>query len=132
MATLAAVRSGSPSTGNPGDGTPVTVAQIAAGDSQNVIDRGSLSGYALLQIANTGGATPTVTCAINGSMDGVNFYPLQYADSATPGTPSVATFTLTTTGVAYKVLQAALPWRYLKLTLSAVTNETVTATLWAS
>lgn len=105
-------------------------AQVGNGVSTNVVDRGKATGPALLKITTAVGATPTVTILIEGSADGTNWFPAPYADSATPGTPAVATFVITTATTVYKHLLANFAWRYLRLTYSANTNVTSTADVW--
>lgn len=106
-------------------------AQTGNGASTNVADRGSATGCtALLKVTTTVGATPTCTYAIEGSADGANWFPVAYADSATPETMSVATFAITTATTVYKILRVNMPWRYLRVTYSANTNVTNTADVW--
>lgn len=104
----------------------IATAQTTAADT-NILDRGSQNwdNPAMLSIVTTVGATPTATYAILGSVDGVFYYPIPYADSATPTTYTVATFAITSAGSKYLYLAVA-PWRYLKVTISAVTNVTST------
>lgn len=105
----------------------LATAQTGNGASTNVMDRGSVSGPAvLMRITTTVGATPTVTIAIEGSIDGTNFFAIPYSDSATPTTVSVATFAITSATTVFKYLQAGYPWRYLRVTFSANTNVTTT------
>lgn len=105
--------------------------QTGNGASTNVADRGVIGGGpALLRIVSTIGATPTVTVLIEASIDGTNFFPAPYSDPATPTTVAVATFAITTATTTYKYLQPNYPWRYLRLTLSANTNVTLTADLF--
>lgn len=102
--------------------------QTGNGASTNIADRGAVTERpALLKIATTVGATPTCTYAVEGSADGTNWFPVAYADSATPETVSVATFAITTATTVYKILRPGHPWRYLRLTYSANTNVTNTA-----
>jgi len=84
----------------------------------------------LLTITTTVGGTPTCTYAIEGSVDGVAWFAVAYADSATPETMSVATFTITTATTVQKIMRTGHPWRFLRLTYSANTNVTTTADLW--
>lgn len=102
-------------------------AQVGNGDSTNTLDRGTLTGPALLRITTTVGATPTVTINILGSADGTNFFNVAYAASATPETVAVAAVTITTATTNYYILRPNHPWRYLKLAYSANTNTTTTA-----
>jgi hypothetical protein len=116
--------SGIPDTAN------LSTAQVGNGASTNIADRGTALHAALLKITTTIGATPTCTYAIEGSADGTNWFPVPYADSATPTTVSVATFVITTATTVYKFLQPNQPWRFLRVTYSANTNVTNTADLW--
>jgi hypothetical protein len=112
------------------DSANLSTAQVGNAVSTNVADRGGALGPALLKITTTIGATPTCTYAIEGSADGTNWFPVPYADSATPTTVSVATFVITTATSAYKLLQPNVPWRYVRITYSANTNVTNTADVW--
>src|SRR5580692_253281 len=101
-------------------------AQTTAADT-NILDRG-MEGWdnpAMIAIVTAIGATPTATYAILGSVDNVFYYPVAYADSATPTTYTVATFAITTATSKYLYLMKT-PWRFLKVTISAVTNVTST------
>lgn len=126
MATVVARGgSGSPNSAN------LSTAQTGNGASTNVADRaGGAQCPALIKITTTVGATPTCTYAIEGSADGTNWYPVAYADQATPETVSVATFVITTAGTVYKILRTNHPWRFLRITYSANTNVTNTADVW--
>lgn len=106
----------------------LSAAQTGNGVSTNIVDRGAVTERpALLTITTTVGATPTCTYAIEGSADGVNWFPVVYAETATPDIPAVATFDITAAGTALKILRANEPWRYLRLTYSANTNVTNTS-----
>lgn len=124
MATLDATPLGGP------DSVNLSSAQAGNGQSTNVADRGGARGPALLTITTTVGATPTCTYAIQGSADGTNWFPVAYAETATPTTISVATFAITTATTVHKLLQTDQPWRFLRLTYSANTNVTNTADVW--
>ena len=102
-------------------------AQTGNGVSTNVADRGGTTSVALIKITTTIGATPTCTYALEGSPDGTNWFSVAYADSATPTTVSVATFAITTATTVWKIVQANVPVRYLRITYSANTNVTNTA-----
>lgn len=108
----------------------LATAQTGNGQTTNIVDRGRLSGPALLRITTTVGATPTCTYAIEGSADGSDWFSVAYADSATPETVSVATFAITTTTTVRKILRPDHPWRYLRVTYSANTNVTSTVDVW--
>ncbi len=106
-------------------------AQIGNGDSTNTLDRGGLSGPALLRITTTIGATPTVTVNIQGSADGANWFNAAYATAAAPETPAVAAIVITTAVTNFYILRPSHPWRFLKLAYSANTNVTLTAVVSA-
>ena len=108
----------------------LSAAQTGNGPSTNVVDRGSGVGPALLQIVSTVGATPTVTVAIEGSVDGTSWFNVAYALPATPETVAVANLTITTATTTRVILRPNHPWRFLRLTYSANTNVTLTADVW--
>lgn len=118
---------------NPGKPGPnsaaLSVAQTGSAVSTNVCDRGGTFGPALVTIVTTIGATPTCTYAIEVSVDGSDWFAGAYADVATPGTTSVATFVITTATTARKILIADQPWRYARITYSSNTNVTNTASI---
>lgn len=137
MATLIAARS--PDSANAAGlaGGYVNTANLSTGQtgngtSTNVADRVGATGAALLKVTTTVGATPTCTYAIEGSADGTNWFNVAYADSATPGTVSVATFVINTATTVYKIIQPNVPVRFLRLTYSANTNVTNTADIWVT
>jgi len=109
-----------------GDIGNLSTGQTGNGASTNVADRGGAIGPALLRVTTAIGATPTCTYAIEGSTDNTNWYPVQYADSASPGTVVVTTFVITTAITALKIIQPNQPVRYLRVTYSANTNVTNT------
>lgn len=109
----------------------LSTAQVGNGQSTATVNRGPRLGPALLKITTAIGATPTCTYAIEGSADGVDWFNVPYADSATPTTVSVATFVITTATTVRKIIQPNVPVRYLRLTYSANTNVTNTADVWA-
>jgi multisubunit Na+/H+ antiporter MnhC subunit len=104
----------------------LSAAQAGNGASANVLDRGGSTGPVLLRLVTAIGATPTCTYAVEGSPDGTNFFPVQYADSASPQTLVVTTFVITTAITAFKLVPANIPVRYLRVTYSANTNVTNT------
>lgn len=112
------------------DSASLSAAQTGTGASTNTADRGGTTGAVLLKLTTTIGATPTVTIAIEGSADGVNFFNVPYADSATPSTVSVANLVVTTATTSYKTIQPNVPVRFIRLTYSANTNVTTTADLF--
>jgi len=115
------------------DSANLSNAQTGSGVSTNIADRGAsqVGKAALLKITTTIGATPTCTYLIEGSADGTNWFPIPYADSATPATFVVTTFVITTATTAYKILQPNQPWRFARVTYSANTNVTNTADVFA-
>lgn len=113
-----------------GDAVTLSSAQTGTGDSTNTVIRENVGASGAIVLANTGGATPTVTINILGSVDGTNFYNVPYARGATASTIAVAAITVTTTATETITLQAGNPWKYLKLAYSANTNETITATAY--
>jgi hypothetical protein len=127
MATLA-VDVGAPY--SPG---PVNLCTALTGSvsSTNIIDRGGRTGPVYLEVVTTVGATPTCTYQVEGSIDGANFFPIPSADPATPSTFSVTTFgPVTTATTTRRFLQAGIPWRYLRVTMSSNTNVTNTINAW--
>lgn len=113
------------------DGGYVTLGTAQTGnvDTTNTLDRGTLRRAGLLTIVSTIGATPTVTVNIVGSADGTTFFNVPYALAATPETITVAAITITTATTGHYVLRGDHPWRFLKLTYSANTNVTLTASV---
>ncbi|WP_406420900.1 hypothetical protein [Streptomyces sp. NBC_00842] len=106
----------------------ISAAQSGNGASTHVVDRGAATERpALLTITTTVGATPTCTYLIEGSADGQVWWPAPYADPATPETPAVAPFTVSTAGTTHRLLRPGHPWRFLRLTYSANTAVTNTA-----
>lgn len=106
-------------------------AQVGNGATTNVGMRGAAEngitgGPALVKVVTTIGATPTCTYLLEGSADGVNFWALQYADSATPATVVNTTFVITTATTKQLLVQPNQPYNYLRLTFSANTNVTNT------
>ena len=108
----------------------LSTAQTGTGASTNVLDRSGSQGAALLTIVSTVGATPTVTVAIQGSADGVNWWSIPYATSAAPTTVVVANLTITTATTAHYIIQPNVPVQFVRLNLSANTNVTLTADVW--
>lgn len=107
----------------------LSAAQAGDGVSTNIVDRGAaVERPALLTIATTVGADPACTYAIEGSANGLAWFPVLYAETATPETGSVATF-FAVEGTAHKILLPGQPWRFLRLVYSANNNVTNTADL---
>lgn len=102
-------------------------AQTGNGDSTNVALRGIRDRGGAVVIASTVGATPTVTVNIQGSINGVQWFNVPYALVATPRTFVLTAITITTAVTTSYLLQELIPFRYLKLVLSANTNVTLTA-----
>lgn len=120
-------------TSNPGRPGPnsaaLSAAQTGNGVSTNVCDRGGSCGPALVTIVTTVGATPTCTYALEVSADGADWFPAAWADTATPGTLSAATFAVTTATTTRKILGVDQPWRFARITYSSNTNVTNTASI---
>lgn len=127
MATIAVT-----DTGTQVPNVALSTAQVGNGDSTNIIDRGVIRSGGLLQIVSTIGATPTVTLAVLGSMDGTNFWNVPYALAATPETVAVAALVITTAVTGFYILREGHPWRYLKTNATANTNVTLTTTYFSS
>lgn len=127
MATIAVT-----DTGTQVPNVALSTAQVGNGDSTNIVDRGIIRSGGLLHVANTAGATPTVTFNILGSMGGTTYFNVAYAAQATPETVTVAAVTVTATADNFYILREGHPWRYLKLNYTANTNETLTTTYWSS
>ena len=125
MATIVGVGGG----GLP-DGITLSAAQTGNGASDNTVDRGGGTECAMLEIVSTVGATPTVTVNIQGSADESAWFNVPYSLPATPATLAVAALTITTATTTRVYLAANFPWRYLRLSYSANTNVTLTATAW--
>jgi hypothetical protein len=116
---------GIPSGGYP-DTTNLSTAQTGSVATTNTVDRGGSVGPATVRIVTTVGATPTCTYAIQGSIDDTNWFPLLYADSATPATVVATTFAITTATTTHKLISVNQPARYIRLLRSANTNVTDT------
>jgi hypothetical protein len=112
------------------DTVNLATAQTGTGPTTNVLDRGPSMGPVLVKIVSTVGATPTVTVAVEGSADGTNYFNIAYATAAAPETPVVATFAITTATTTYVIVRPNVPVRYVRLTLSANTNVTLTVDAW--
>jgi len=87
------------------------------------LDRGTYRGPAALVIANIGGATPTETIDLQGSVDGAVWYNVAYALVATPNTVAVAQITVTATATTTYLLLTDQAWRYLRIVTATITNE---------
>ena len=110
---------------------PLYVNQVATGDSAIAPDLvpNRNDGGAIV-VSNVGTGSPTFTFTIQGSVDGTNYFNVPYALVATPSTFVVAAITTTTTNTITYLLQANQPWNFLKLNISVLTTETVTATAY--
>ena len=113
----------------PSTAIPLLVGTTVATTSP-VLDRGSYRGPAALVIVNVGGATPTETIDIQGSVDNINWYNVAYALVATPNTVAVAQITVTTTATTTYLLPTDQAWRYLRVVTATITNETTTVTYY--
>lgn len=123
MATKVAIGAG----GYP-DTVRLAAAQAGNGPSTDVLDRlGGTGEPSLLEITTAVGATPTVTINVEGSVDGVTWWNVAYSELATPQTYAVAALVITTAGTRRLILPPNYPWRFLRLSMSANTNVTVTA-----
>lgn len=80
-------------------------------------------------ITSTVGATPTVTVAIQGSVDGTNWFNVPYAVQSAPTTYVVTNITITTATTTAYFLQGDIGYQYVRLNLTANTNVTISA--WA-
>lgn len=126
MGTLASYRGGG--------SVVVSNAQTGNGDSTSIVDRGAYGGLdanvspAVVQVNATAGATPTCTYAVQGSLDGTNWFnlPTIKPDDGS----SAATFVITSTSVVHRLVQGTFPWRYLKVVMSANTNVTNTTNIY--
>lgn len=106
--------------------TRLSAAQTGNGASTNVLDRGGLTGPALVEITTTVGATPTVTVDLQGSTDNVNWFNVDYATVAAPETPAVASLVIISATVTRAILRPNQPWRYFRLNYTLNTNVTST------
>lgn len=77
------------------------------------------------------GGGPTVTWIVQGSMDNVNFYPVNYVTDATD---TAAVAALTSTAVGKKIIFLSNPvarrYKFYRLVTSANTNITYRADAW--
>lgn len=87
------------------------------------------SGGAIV-ITSTIGATPTVTANIQGTVDGVNFYNIPYALTATPTTYVLTALTITTAVTTTYLLQPTVPFQSVRVAYTANTNVTLTTTAY--
>jgi len=108
------------------DNGNLTTGQVVGGVTTNVLDRGTTLGPAILTIVTTIGATPTATYQVEGSLDNSAWNPLSSADSATPTVFTTSTFVITTATTTVRIINPDVPWRYIRVTISAVTNVTST------
>lgn len=110
----------------------LSAAQTGSAASTNIADVGRIQHLpVIVRITTTIGATPTCTYALEGSPDGTNWFPLPYADSATPLTIVSTTFVITTAVTVMKIVQATAMPRFLRISYSSNTNVTNTADLFA-
>lgn len=100
-------------------------AQSGASFDSDTADRGPLSGPCALLIDSTAGTT--ITANIQGSVDGVNFFNVEYSLVATPATKAVAAITITTTTKVTYLISGGYGWRFLKVAFSANTGMTINA-----
>lgn len=90
----------------------------------DVLNRGaSTSGGALVVKSTIGTATFTVTCNIEGSVDGATWFNIPYALVATPRTFVVTALAAITSSVSTTyLLQELAFWRYARLKCASCTN----------
>lgn len=125
MSTLSANRQSN----TPAHEARLSDAQTGNGVSTNIVDLGPSSKGGLLRFLAAVGATPTCTYLIEGSTDGTNWVGLPYYDSATPTVKVTAstTFAITSASTVKKIVRSGdVPFRYLRVTMSANTNVTTT------
>ncbi len=121
MATVNALGAGSAanlSTGQTGNGISTNI--VARRSDPNALRP------ALLRVVTTG-AGLTCTYLVEGSPDGLSWFPLPMQDITTagaPGTLTSATFTITSATTTWKLLPVDAPWTYIRVTYSANTNTT--------
>lgn len=80
----------------------------------------------LVRITSTVGATPTATIAIQGSKDNATWFPVDYADSATPSVYTQATFAITTAATVQKMIRPHQNFKFIRFNMTANTNVTIT------
>lgn len=102
-------------------------AQTGNGDSTDIALRGIRPFGGAVVITSAIGATPTVTVNIQGSVNGSQWFNVPYSLVATPRTFVLTAVTITTAVTTSYLLQENIPYRFLKLVLSANTNVTLTA-----
>jgi len=106
----------------------------ATGPSTNVADFGGrTTSNGMLKIVTTIGGSPSSSINLEGSVDGVTFYNIQYSLVATPDTWVVAAITPSTAATFWYVLRrvGGIPWRYFRINITADNNVTVTADVTA-
>jgi hypothetical protein len=99
---------------------------LAGNVASDVLDRGSRSGPIGVQITTVIGATPTVTFALEGSMDGTNWFPVPFTDPPAPDTSLLTTIVVTTAVLTRRYLRGGFPYRYFRVNATANTNVTFT------
>lgn len=104
----------------------LATAQTGNGASTDILDKGGRVAPVGVQITSTIGATPTVTVALEGSMDGSTWFAVPYTDPATPDTSAITTFVITTATITRKYVRGGFPYRFFRAFLSANTNVTLT------
>lgn len=77
---------------------------------------------ALLAIDSTAGTT--ITAAVQGGIDNVNFFAAPYSTAAAPQTTAVATFTITTTTITVVHL-LEFAYLFLRIVFTANTGMTI-------
>jgi len=96
----------------------------------DVLDRGAAYGGGALVVTSLIGTAPaTVTCNIEGSVDGTAWFNIPYSLVATPRTFVVTALGAITTSVTTTyLLQENVFWRYARLKQASSTNVTLTLT----
>lgn len=108
---------------NAGSLVELAAAQNGASFDTTIADRGPLVGPVALLIDSTSGTT--ITANIQGSIDGVNFFNVEYSLVATPTTKVVAAITITTTVKTTYLISGGYGWRFLKVAFTANTGMTI-------
>jgi hypothetical protein len=80
----------------------------------------------LVRMTSTVGATPTASVAIQGSKDNVNWFPVDYSDSATPSVYTQAPLTITTAATIQKMIRPHQSFKFIRFNMTANTNVTIT------
>jgi hypothetical protein len=106
----------------------VNLCALLAGNgvTTNIAERGGSHKGGCVRIITAAGATPTCTYQIEVSANGTDWVNATWADVSTPATTSTATFAITTSTIATKIVYQPTFWRFVRVTMSANTNVTNT------